>query len=158
MTAAGLDPSRIKARAEILAKAQGAERKRKRDEAESAMEVDAEGEGGEGDWMDVDGNDEEGTPKKRRKSDSGAVSVKRKRVPASNRQLSGMRDSAVRSMPPSSLLRLISDSSNSKFRKLLSCEICLRGSAIAWQKQERATVPSKQKWSVVLRFLLSYVI
>lgn len=47
------DPARIQARAEMLAKAQGAERKRKRDEADSTMEVDAEGTGAgdEGDWM-----------------------------------------------------------------------------------------------------------
>jgi hypothetical protein len=98
MTAAGLDPSRIQERAAILAKAQGAERKRKRDEAEDGMDVDAEDEGDEGDWMDV-GDEGEGTPKKKRKADSGAVTVKRKRVPASNRQLAGMRDAAVRSSP-----------------------------------------------------------
>ncbi|KAF8532522.1 P-loop containing nucleoside triphosphate hydrolase protein [Gautieria morchelliformis] len=94
MTAAGLDPSRIQERAAILAKAQGAERKRKRDEAENRMDVDAEDQGDEGDWMDVDDDEGEGTPKKKRKADSGAVAVKRKRVPASNRQLAGMRDAA----------------------------------------------------------------
>lgn len=110
MTAAGLDPSRIKERAEILAKAQGVERKRKRQEVESAMDVDGEGEGegeDQGDeeqWMDVDGDDADGTPKKKRKADSGAVTVKRKRVPASNRQVMGMRDAAVRFFPASIII------------------------------------------------------
>ncbi|KAF8590922.1 P-loop containing nucleoside triphosphate hydrolase protein [Ramaria rubella] len=91
MTAAGLDPSRIQERAEILAKAQGAERKRKREEAESAMDVD--GEEDDGEWMDVDGNEGEGTPKKKRKSDAGVVTVtKHKRAPVTNRQMAGMRD------------------------------------------------------------------
>jgi nucleolar GTP-binding protein len=97
MTAAGLDPSRIQERAEILAKAQGAERKRKRDDADSAMDVDAEGEGDEGDWMDVDAEGGDRTPKKRRKANSGAgVVAKGKHTPATNRQLAGMRDATVR--------------------------------------------------------------
>ena len=55
MTKAGLDPSRIQERAEILAKAQGAKRKREREEEEAEMDVDGPGaEDGEGDWMDVD--------------------------------------------------------------------------------------------------------
>ena len=149
LAAAGLDPSKIKERAEILAKAQGAERKRKRDEAEGAMDVDAERDGDEGDWMDVDGDEAEGTPKKRRKSDSGAVAVRKKRVPASNRQLSGMRDATVRLLIPCSPWP-ISDRSHSKLRKLFSYEIFHKGSAIARQRPARATVQSKQKWFVVI--------
>ncbi|KLO16009.1 GTP binding protein 4 [Schizopora paradoxa] len=94
LTKAGLDPSRIQERAEMLAKIQGeARRKRKRDDAEGDMEVDGEdaGEDGEGEWMDVD--DEEGSPGKRAKSNTGAVVAKNaRRLPQSNRQAAGMRD------------------------------------------------------------------
>ncbi|KAH9949086.1 GTP binding protein 4 [Amylocystis lapponica] len=94
MTKAGLDPSRIQARAEILAKAAGAKRKRQREEDEAQMDVDEDMEGGDGDgeWMEVDGD--ETTPKKRAKANSGAVIAKDRRGPRSNRQLAGMRDEA----------------------------------------------------------------
>ncbi|KAF9000415.1 P-loop containing nucleoside triphosphate hydrolase protein [Cyathus striatus] len=78
MTKAGLDPS-----------LQGAKRKR-----DDTMDVDedmsGEGEGGDG-WMDVD-EDEQDAPKKRRKSDTGAVAAYGKRVPRSHREVAGMRD------------------------------------------------------------------
>ena len=50
-------------------------------------------EGGEDEWMDVD-EEEDGTPKKRTKTNSGAV-VFAGRGPRSNRQLAGLRDSEV---------------------------------------------------------------
>ncbi|TDL21441.1 P-loop containing nucleoside triphosphate hydrolase protein [Rickenella mellea] len=93
LTKAGIDPSRIQERAQLIAKARGIERKRKRDDT---MDVDVEGGGGDGaegedGWMDVD--DDETTPKKRGKANSGAVVAKSgKREPRSNRQLAGMRD------------------------------------------------------------------
>lgn len=98
LTAAGLDPTRIQERAQMLAKVRAAQGKRKRDES---VDVDMADKGdeapgdGDGDWMDVDG--EEGTPqKKKRKSETGAVALKsKKRVPVSNRQLTGFRDAAV---------------------------------------------------------------
>jgi nucleolar GTP-binding protein len=92
LTKAGLDPSRIQERAEMLAKLQGAQRKRKRGD-DDVMDVDVDGEEAEGDWMDVDG--EEGKGGKRTKTDSGAAVTARRREPRSNRQLAGMRDGAV---------------------------------------------------------------
>ena len=49
----------------------------------------------EADWMDVDGEDQS-TPNKRAKANSGAAVAKGKREPRSDRRLAGMRDSAVR--------------------------------------------------------------
>ena len=96
LTKAGLDPSRIEQRAELIAKARGLERKRKRDEE---MDVDEEGGGdGEGeeggDWMDVDEEGDDGkSPPKRRKSNTGtAVTSAGKHAPRTNRQTAGMRD------------------------------------------------------------------
>jgi nucleolar GTP-binding protein len=96
LTAAGLDPSRIEERAILLAKARGAKRKRNEDDD---MEVDEEMENNESgeDGMEVD--DEETTPHKRAKTNSGAVVAKNRRAPRSNRQLAGMRDDAVRFYP-----------------------------------------------------------
>ncbi|TFK53750.1 P-loop containing nucleoside triphosphate hydrolase protein [Heliocybe sulcata] len=88
LTKAGLDPSRIQERAEMLAKVRSEQRKRKRDDE---MDVDMDGEEAEGDWMDVDGED---SPNKRVKANSGAAVTKGKREPRSNRQLAGMRDEA----------------------------------------------------------------
>lgn len=96
MTKAGLDPSRIQERAEILAKVAGAKRKRMREE-EAEMDVDEEmgdGEEGEDGWMDVDG--EEAPKLKSAKANSGGAVAKGARHPRSNRQLAGMRDEAVR--------------------------------------------------------------
>lgn len=100
MTKAGLDPSRIELRAELIAKARGLERKRKRDEEMdvdeeegSGEEEDGEGEDG-GDWMDVDGEGDDGrSPPKRRKSNTGTtVTAAGKHAPRTNRQTAGMRD------------------------------------------------------------------
>lgn len=89
LTKAGLDPSRIQERAEIIAKAQGAKRKRANDEEDAEMDVDDGGDGAEEDWMDVDG---EGAPQKRAKVNSGKAVVKNPKVPRTDRQLAGMRD------------------------------------------------------------------
>ncbi|KAF9027631.1 P-loop containing nucleoside triphosphate hydrolase protein [Hymenopellis radicata] len=67
MTKAGLDPSRIQERAEMLAKVAGA--KRKRVEGQEEMDVD-EDDGSDKDGMDVDG--EEAPTLKRTKANSGA--------------------------------------------------------------------------------------
>jgi nucleolar GTP-binding protein len=92
MTAAGLDPSRIQERATLLAKVQGAKRKRAAETMDVDMD-DAEGNGeDEGDWMDVDGED---TPNKRARGNTGAVVAVNSRAPRTNRQLAGMRDTAV---------------------------------------------------------------
>ncbi|KAI1787471.1 GTP binding protein 4 [Ganoderma leucocontextum] len=96
MTKAGLDPSRIQERAEMLAKVAGAKRKRQREEDEAQMDVDEDAEmgeegEGEGEWMDVDG--EEAPRLKKAKANSGDV-TKGARHPRSNRQLAGMRDDA----------------------------------------------------------------
>jgi nucleolar GTP-binding protein len=92
LTKAGIDPSRVVERAQLLAKARGAEKKRKRDEMEAEMDVDAEE---EGDWMDVDGDD--GLPRKRQKDISGAgqAMLYGKRVPKTDRTTIGMRDGEV---------------------------------------------------------------
>lgn len=100
MTKAGLDPSRIQERAEMIAKVQGA--KRKRDHMDDDEDVEMEGgdeddtgasDNGEG-WMDVDGEDDESSaPTKRVKTNSGGVINKRE--PRSNRQMAGMRDEGV---------------------------------------------------------------
>ncbi|KAI0697285.1 GTP binding protein 4 [Cytidiella melzeri] len=93
LTKAGLDPSRIQERAEMLAKVAGAKRKRQ-DGGEEDIEMDVDGEDGEGaEWMDVDGEDEDATPSKRAKANSGgAVVAKHRRAPKTNRQFAGMRD------------------------------------------------------------------
>ncbi len=98
MTKAGLNPSRIQERAEILAKVAGAKRKREREEDEAAMDVDVDGDAemdgeGGGEWMDVDGV--EARKVKKAKANSGATIAKGGRHPRSNRQLAGMRDEAV---------------------------------------------------------------
>ena len=90
LTNAGLDPSRIRERAEKL---QDAERKRKRD-VQMDVDMDEGVEGGEDEWMDVDGDD--GTPNKRVKGNSGAVVPVNSKAPRTNRQMAGMRDDTVR--------------------------------------------------------------
>ena len=96
MTRAGLDPSRIQERAEMLAKVAGAKRKRQREEEEAEMEVDEDAEGSgddDGEGMEIDGD--EAPRLKRARANSGAVVAKGARHPRSNRQLAGMRDEAV---------------------------------------------------------------
>ncbi|KIM45613.1 hypothetical protein M413DRAFT_65754 [Hebeloma cylindrosporum] len=96
LTKAGLDPSRIQERAEMIAKLQGAKRKRDdddddEDEDEEMGDIDADAERGDGEgWMDVD--EDEGAPKKRVKTNSGGVINKRE--PRSHRHMAGMRDEA----------------------------------------------------------------
>ncbi|KAJ3770142.1 P-loop containing nucleoside triphosphate hydrolase protein [Lentinula raphanica] len=95
LTKAGLDPSRITERAQMLAKAAGVKRKRAEDAEDVEMQdaEDGEGEGQEGEdsWMDVDGD--EAPQLKRTKGNSGkAVAFVNKRAPRTNRQLMGMRD------------------------------------------------------------------
>ena len=94
MTKAGLDPSRIQERAEMLAKVQGAKRKRKADDEDEDVEMDDgadDGASGSDKGMDVDDN--ESAPTKRVKTNSGRVI--NKRAPRSNRQAAGMRDEGV---------------------------------------------------------------
>jgi nucleolar GTP-binding protein len=99
MTKAGLDPSRIQERAEMLAKVQGAKRKRTADDEDEDVEMDDEDEDEDGDGsgsdkvMDVDDDDDESSPAKRVKTNSGGVI--NKRAPRSNRQAAGMRDEGV---------------------------------------------------------------
>ena len=99
MTNAGLDPSRIQERAEMLAKVQGAKRKRIADEDEDVeMDDDEGGEdgddaGGSDKGMEVDDDDDESSPTKRVKTNSGGVI--NKRAPRSNRHTAGMRDEGV---------------------------------------------------------------
>ncbi|KAG8835673.1 Nucleolar GTP-binding protein 1 [Serendipita sp. 399] len=89
LTKAGIDPSRVVERAQLLAKARGAQRKRKRDE-DDEMELD---EHETQDWMDTDEDDEE-APRKRQKGADGAVQVAPhgKRIPKTDRSTIGMRD------------------------------------------------------------------
>jgi len=85
----------------MIAKMRAAGRKRKRDEDGDGMDVDdaddfaSGGEGEDESIMDVDddGEEQEGTPQKRSKANSGAV-MARKRAPRSNRQFAGLRDEA----------------------------------------------------------------
>ncbi|KAJ6616674.1 GTP binding protein 4 [Mycena sp. CBHHK59/15] len=81
LTKAGLDPSRILDRAAAIS----GKRKRTDDDEDVDME---DGGAGEDAWMDVDG-EEDATPAKRLKTNSGGVT---KREPRANRQLAGMRD------------------------------------------------------------------
>ena len=100
LTKAGLDPSRIEQRAELIAKARGLERKRKRDEEMDIDEDEEDGEDEDGDWMDVDGEggDDGRSPPKRRRSNTGAAvtaaGAAGKHAPRTNRQMAGMRDQA----------------------------------------------------------------
>ena len=102
LTKAGYDPSRIEERAERIAKVQAA-KKRKREEQ---MDIDEGSEGsydGSDDGMDVDGDD--GASKKRVKTVSGAAAVGRQ--PRTNRQLAGMRDGEVCSLPSKVILAIL---------------------------------------------------
>jgi nucleolar GTP-binding protein len=93
MTNAGLDPSRIQERAEMLAKIQGAKQKRIVDDDED-VEMDDEDDddvSGSDNGMDVD--DGERAPTKCVKTNSGGVI--NKRAPRSNRQTAGLRDKGV---------------------------------------------------------------
>lgn len=152
LTKAGLDPSRIQERAEMLAKVHGAKRKRARDEdGDEEMDVDGDEDAGEGEWMDVD--DDAATPStKRAKANSGAAISKSRRAPQSNRQLAGMRDEAVSTHIP---LRWVGARSLivvvplcSKLRKPSSCGIWARESGTTTRRRERPTVRSRPRWYV----------
>lgn len=91
LTQAGLDPSRIQERAEMLAKVAGAKRKRYED---AQMDVDEDDEDEDDDEeMDVDGDV---APKlKRTKANTGKVAAVSRRAPKTDRRFAGMRDDAV---------------------------------------------------------------
>ena len=163
LTKAGLDPSRIQARAEMLAKIQGAKRKRQNAEDEDDdgdVDVDMEGgEGGEDAWeddgMDVDGDD---TPKRKKaKRSDGAVAVGPVggRGPRTDRRLAGMRDEGVSVL----CRRLWSGIEfywvfySSKQIVLSSYAILGSGPAICWPRLERQIVISEQKWWAVLNLI-----
>jgi nucleolar GTP-binding protein len=95
MTKAGLDPSRIQERAEMLAKVQGVKRKRTRDEDGDVEMDDGAADEGEDGWMDVDDDDAERSPPKRKKGNSGGVVALHPRTPKTNRQFAGLRDESV---------------------------------------------------------------
>lgn len=146
LTKAGLNPSRIQERAEMLAKVHGAKRKRQREEEEAEMDVDGPGaENGEGDWMDVD---DDAAPTKRAKANSGSVITKGRREPTSHRQLAGMRDEAV--SDASSLdvfyFPLTGCLCFSKYPKLSSYGIWAKENATCMPGRERATVLSRPRW------------
>jgi hypothetical protein len=150
MTKAGLDPSRIQERAEMLAKLQGTERKRKRDDdgEDVDMDDDEESDGADAEgWMDVDG---EKGPKKRVKTNSGAVAVTDRRAPKSDRRMAGMRDEGVRIFyilaRGGSLTKM---HLHSKRTVPSNCVTLANGLATCWPRQVRVIVLSKQKWSVL---------
>ena len=88
LTRAGYDPSRIEERAKMLAKIQGAKRRRDDDSDEDDVDMDsAGGEGSEDEAMEVDGARKAA---KRAKTTSGRVTTKR--VPASDRQMTGLKN------------------------------------------------------------------
>lgn len=154
LTAAGIDPSRIEARAEILSKA--AHQKRKRDEQ---MEVDNDDDDGfedeSGDEMDVDGADTSMT--KRAKGNAGGV-VARGKQPHSNRQMAGFKNAEVCFL--SFLLtrtRSAADYSSfvlpSKQTRQSSYGISANASGTCWPRQAKETGRSKPRWYVSLSFL-----
>lgn len=148
LTKAGYDPSRIQERAAVLAKVAGAKRKRAREEEEAQMDVDEEGE--EADWMDVDGEDQ-ATPNKRAKANTGAAVAKGKREPRSDRRLAGMRDSAVRvtvCLLEDVGLTLLVD--YSKHQKLSSYGISAKGDQTCWRKLASPIVRSRSRWYVFI--------
>jgi hypothetical protein len=153
LSKAGLDPSRIRARADGLAKAQMADRKRKRD-AEMDVDGDMDGEEGEGDdeWMDVD---DEGTPKKRMKGVSGAVVAVTSRGPRSNRHLAGMRDQAVRLRSVCKVVVSLTFFFRhfSKRRKLSNCVTLGSDLGICLLRRVKEIVLSGRKWSVLFSTL-----
>ncbi|EJU04474.1 P-loop containing nucleoside triphosphate hydrolase protein, partial [Dacryopinax primogenitus] len=87
LTEAGLDPSRIEARAEAIAKTRSLQRKRKREEEEAQMEIEDDADWEE-DAMDVD----EDISRKRVKSNTGKARDvgTGNHAPKTHRQLAGM--------------------------------------------------------------------
>lgn len=150
LTKAGYDPSRIEERAALLAKVAGAKRKRAREEEEEEAQMDVDEEGAEADWMDVDGEDQL-TPNKRAKANSGAVVAKGKREPRSDRRLAGMRDSAVRIsgyLLGDTVLTVLM-AACSKQQKLSSCGTLARGDRICSRRLASRIVQSKSRWYVI---------
>jgi nucleolar GTP-binding protein len=147
LTKAGLDPSRIEARAEILAKARTAERKRKRDDDDAEMDVDEAPELLDDGEMEVDGA--ERSPPKRAKANSGAVVT---RAPRTNRQLAGFRDEEV-GIYLLMVFTQYTDVPCSKRARRRRCETSASASGTARRRRARATARSRQKWYVSPSFL-----
>lgn len=149
MTKAGLDPSRIEERAQMIAKVRGVGvvSKRKRDDDDGDMDVDDEVEGGE-EWMEVDedGDDDDATtPVKRRKSNTG-TSVTAKHKPRTNRQLDGLRDESVRILTRCLFRCLIIRHVYSKQTRRSSYGISPSENPTGKPRPERATELSEPKW------------
>ena len=155
LTKAGYDPSRIEERAALLAKIAGQKnRKRSRDDDDEDVEMDDESgsDGYEDEEMDVD----EARPKaqKRQKTNSGGVI--NKRVPASDRQLAGLKNEAV-SLSLTILLDdgLLNDPS-SNFKKHIPCKNSPSGRGMPSPRLERPIAKSKPRWSVTRPPSLSF--
>ena len=107
LTKAGLDPSRIEKRAHALARIEIDRQqlaKRKRGEVE---EDDMDEDGSEMDYDDdenwedegeMDIDEEESVPRKRTRTEGGAVAITNRRAPRSNRNLAGLKDANVRDL------------------------------------------------------------
>lgn len=146
MTKAGLDPSRLRERAEIVAKVQGMKRKRG---TEEGMDVDME----DGDeapdaegWMDVD-DEEATTPVKRMKGNAGGAVAVNRRAAKTDRQAAGMRDEEVclsfllyRSLPLTVVLFY------SKPQKLSNCGTWANDRATCLPEPEKEIARSQPKW------------
>jgi hypothetical protein len=143
MTKAGLDPSRIQERAEMLAKIQGAKRKRNADDEEEDVEMDNDDDGsGSDNGMDVDNDGS--APTKRVKTNSGGVINKRE--PRSNRQTAGLRDEGVGFFDCPYVLTIHLEFSSSNSLAQSSFAILVNVLAICLRKQEKEIVLSKPKW------------
>lgn len=149
MTKAGLDPSRIQERAEMVAKVQGAKRKRNADDDDDEDvemgEDNDDDDDGLDKGMDVDdGDDDESSPAKRVKTNSGGVI--NKRAPRSNRQTAGMRDEGVSWFPGCLFTKTQFFLSFSNLLVRPSFAILVNVLAICLQKQEKEIVLSEPKW------------
>jgi nucleolar GTP-binding protein len=139
LTQAGLDPSRIEARAEILAKARAVQGKRKRAADGSDDEMDVDGEDAPA-LMDVDGD----APVKRAKANSGAALA---RAPRTNRQLAGLKDGAVRALS-GGCAGCAADGASSKRTRRRGCATSASATGTGRRRRARATARSRQKWCV----------
>lgn len=141
MTKAGLDPSKIQERAEMLAKVQGAKRKRNADVEDVEMDDNDEDDvSGSDKGMDVD---DEGSPAKRVKTNSGGVI--NRRAPRSNRHTAGMRDEGV-SWFLESPLQITNSFFFSNSLVQPNFAILVNVLAICLRKQEKEIVLSELKW------------
>ena len=104
---AGIDPSKLEERAQMLALARGVQlktrnagEKRKRDaeDGDGSMEVDGDMTGASASqWADEDSDEDmdvDGAPGKKRKSVSGRAIAANGKLPKKNRQIAGLSDSA----------------------------------------------------------------